>query len=61
MFLSNAEPGAKVITVDADFTPSSITLKKGEMNVDGTNEGNTLTLNSFLEKATTPRCRRLCI
>lgn len=50
MFLSNAEPGAKVITVDADFTPSSITLKKGEMNVDGTNEGNTLTLNSFLEK-----------
>lgn len=50
MFLSNAEPGAKVITIDADFTPSSITLKKGEMNVDGTNEGNTLTLNSFLEK-----------
>ncbi len=50
MFLSDAEPGAKVITVDADFTPASITLNKGDMNVDGTNEGNTLTLNSFLEK-----------
>lgn len=50
MFLSNTEPGAKVITVDADFTPASITLKKGETEVAKTENGNILTLTDFLAK-----------
>ena len=48
MFLSNAEPGAKVITVDADFTPASITLKKGDTEVAKAENAHTLTLNDFL-------------
>ena len=50
MFLSDAEPGAKVITVDADFTPTSITLKKDGADVNGAHNGNVLTLTDFLEK-----------
>lgn len=48
MFLSNAEPGAKVITVDADFTPTSITLKEGETEVAKAENGNIMTLDNFL-------------
>lgn len=48
MFLSNAEPGAKVITVDADFTPASITLKKGDTEVAKAENGNIMTLDNFL-------------
>lgn len=46
MFLSNAEPGATVITVDADFTPMSIVLTKGGAAVTGTQSGNALTLSA---------------
>lgn len=48
MFLSNAEPGAKKITVDADFTPTSITLKNGDTTIGEASNGNTLTLDNFL-------------
>ena len=50
MFLSDAEPGAKSITVDADFTPTSITLKKDQESVIGKQSGNILTLDNFLAK-----------
>ena len=46
MFLSNAEPGATVVTVDADFTPNSITLTKDGTTVVGTKNGNVLTLSN---------------